>query len=181
MFSSPPPPPPPPFPLSLSLRLLHTHTQHDIVAGVPTENLLSTILEALAEPTVSYIGLGYDTTVSLNTGEQESCMCDTRTAFACATLTGEAQLAETVLSAVAHSCTYTCTCLAFYCHVCNALLFFPFLSVLYNSEPDPRLPVLSEFMRSKALVSRHMTCHMTCHMTYRMMFSRLLLMPAGGE
>lgn len=43
--------------------------QHDIVSGVPTENLLSTILEALAEPTVSYIGLGYDSTVSLSTGE----------------------------------------------------------------------------------------------------------------
>ena len=39
------------------------------MSGVPTENLLSTILEALAEPTVSYIGLGYDTTVSLSTGE----------------------------------------------------------------------------------------------------------------
>lgn len=43
--------------------------QNDIVTGVPTENLLSTILEALAEPTVSYIGLGYDTTASLSTGE----------------------------------------------------------------------------------------------------------------
>ena len=43
--------------------------QHDVVSGVPSENLLSTILEALAEPTVSYIGLGYDTTVSLSTGE----------------------------------------------------------------------------------------------------------------
>lgn len=32
------------------------------------ENLLSAILEALAEPTVSYIGLGYDTSVSINAG-----------------------------------------------------------------------------------------------------------------
>ena len=40
------------------------------MAGVPTENLLSTVLEALSEPTVSYIGLGYDTNVSLNTGKR---------------------------------------------------------------------------------------------------------------
>ena len=42
--------------------------QNDMVSGRPTENLLSAILEALAEPTVSYIGLGYDTTVTLSTG-----------------------------------------------------------------------------------------------------------------
>ena len=40
-----------------------------MVSGVPTENLLSAILEALAEPTVSYIGLGYDSTVPLTTGQ----------------------------------------------------------------------------------------------------------------
>lgn len=32
------------------------------------ENLLSAILEALAEPTVSYIGLGFDTTISIRAG-----------------------------------------------------------------------------------------------------------------
>ena len=42
--------------------------KHDVVSGVPMENLLSTILEALADPTVSYIGLGYDTDVSINAG-----------------------------------------------------------------------------------------------------------------
>ena len=42
--------------------------QHDVVTGVPMENLLSAILEALAEPTVSYIGLGYDTAISINAG-----------------------------------------------------------------------------------------------------------------
>ena len=40
-----------------------------MMSGLPTENLLSAILESLAEPTVSYIGLGYDTTVSLSTGK----------------------------------------------------------------------------------------------------------------
>ena len=49
--------------------VLSLPSQHDIVAGVPTENLLSAILEALAEPAVSYIGLSYDTTVRLSTGE----------------------------------------------------------------------------------------------------------------
>ena len=32
------------------------------------ENLLSTILEALAEPAVSYIGLGYDRTIGIRAG-----------------------------------------------------------------------------------------------------------------
>jgi len=32
------------------------------------ETLLSTILEALAEPAVSYIGLGYDRTIGIRTG-----------------------------------------------------------------------------------------------------------------
>ena len=49
--------------------------QHDMVSGLLTENLLSAILEALAEPTVSYIGLGYDSTVSLNTGENTLFVC----------------------------------------------------------------------------------------------------------
>ena len=49
--------------------------QHDMVSGLLTENLLSAILEALAEPTVSYIGLGYDSTVSLNTGENTHFVC----------------------------------------------------------------------------------------------------------
>ena len=34
------------------------------------ENLLSTILEALAEPAVSYIGLGYDKTIGIRAGEE---------------------------------------------------------------------------------------------------------------
>ena len=32
------------------------------------ENLLSAILEALAQPTVSYIGLSYDTTIDISSG-----------------------------------------------------------------------------------------------------------------
>ena len=32
------------------------------------ENLLSAIFEALAQPTVSYIGLGYDNSISINAG-----------------------------------------------------------------------------------------------------------------
>ena len=32
------------------------------------ENLLSAILEALAEPAVSYIGLGYDKTIGIRAG-----------------------------------------------------------------------------------------------------------------
>ena len=32
------------------------------------ENLLSSILEALAEPAVSYIGLGYDKTIGIRAG-----------------------------------------------------------------------------------------------------------------
>ena len=43
-----------------------------MVSGLSTENLLSAILEALAEPTVSYIGLGYDSTVSLNTSNSHN-------------------------------------------------------------------------------------------------------------
>ena len=46
-----------------------------MVSGVPTENLLSAILEALAEPTVSYIGLGYDSTVPLTTGQLDHSLC----------------------------------------------------------------------------------------------------------
>ncbi len=34
------------------------------------ENLLSTILEALAEPAVSYIGLGYDKTIGIRAGRR---------------------------------------------------------------------------------------------------------------
>ena len=34
----------------------------------PMEKLLSTILEALAEPAVSYIGLGYDKTIGIRAG-----------------------------------------------------------------------------------------------------------------
>ena len=33
------------------------------------EHLLSALLDALADPTVSYIGLGYDTTIGINTGK----------------------------------------------------------------------------------------------------------------
>ena len=48
--------------------MIPLHLQNDMVSGVPTENLLTAILEALAEPAVSYIGLGYDSTVPLATG-----------------------------------------------------------------------------------------------------------------
>jgi len=64
---------------------------HDVVTGVPMENLLSAILEALAQPTVSYIGLGYDTSISIN-------------------------------------------------------------AAIYNSEPDQRFSVLSEYLQMKTLV-----------------------------
>ena len=33
------------------------------------EHLLSALLDALADPTVSYIGLGYDTTIGISTGK----------------------------------------------------------------------------------------------------------------
>ena len=33
------------------------------------EHLLSALLDALADPTVSYIGLGYDTTIGVSTGK----------------------------------------------------------------------------------------------------------------
>ena len=36
------------------------------------ENLLCAVLDALAEPEVSYIGLGYDKTISIRAGE---CPC----------------------------------------------------------------------------------------------------------
>ena len=42
-----------------------------MVTGVPMENLLSAIFEALAQPTVSYIGLGYDNSISINAGWEE--------------------------------------------------------------------------------------------------------------
>ena len=35
------------------------------------ENLLAAIFEALAQPTVSYIGLGYDNSISINAGWEE--------------------------------------------------------------------------------------------------------------
>ena len=35
------------------------------------ENLLSAIFEALAQPTVSYIGLGYDNSISISAGWEE--------------------------------------------------------------------------------------------------------------
>ena len=44
------------------------HVQSDVVSGIPMETLLSAILEALAQPTVSYIGLSYNTTTDINTG-----------------------------------------------------------------------------------------------------------------
>ena len=37
------------------------------------EHLLSALLDALADPTVSYIGLGYDTTVGISTGKCKHC------------------------------------------------------------------------------------------------------------
>ena len=42
-----------------------------MVTGVPMENLLAAIFEALAQPTVSYIGLGYDNSISINAGWEE--------------------------------------------------------------------------------------------------------------
>ena len=47
--------------------------QHDIVEGVPMEHLLSALLDALADPTVSYIGLGYDATIGISTGKCGHC------------------------------------------------------------------------------------------------------------
>ena len=43
-------------------------TQHDIYSGIPGEKLLSAVLDALSAPSTSYIGLNYDTTVSLSAG-----------------------------------------------------------------------------------------------------------------
>ena len=40
----------------------------------------------------------------------------------------------------------------------HAILCFLFPPVLYNSEPDPRFPILSEFMRTKELVSCTCVC-----------------------
>lgn len=47
---------------------MYMYMQHDIVEGVPMEHLLSALLDALADPTVSYIGLGYDATIGISTG-----------------------------------------------------------------------------------------------------------------
>ena len=38
------------------------------MSGAPRENLLCAVLDALAEPEFSYIGLGYDKTVAINAG-----------------------------------------------------------------------------------------------------------------
>jgi len=38
------------------------------VSGAPRENLLCAVLDALAEPEVSYIGLGYDKTIAISAG-----------------------------------------------------------------------------------------------------------------
>ena len=43
-------------------------TQHDIYSGIPGEKLLSAVLDALSAPSTSYIGLSYDSTVSLSAG-----------------------------------------------------------------------------------------------------------------
>ena len=37
------------------------------------EHLLSALLDALADPTVSYIGLGYDATIGISTGKCRHC------------------------------------------------------------------------------------------------------------
>ena len=42
--------------------------QHDIYSGIPGEKLLSAVLDALSAPSTSYIGLSYDSTVSLSAG-----------------------------------------------------------------------------------------------------------------
>ena len=43
--------------------------QGDVFAGMPRENLLLAVLEALSGPAVSYIGLGFDTDVTLASGQ----------------------------------------------------------------------------------------------------------------
>ena len=104
-----------------------------MVSGLSTENLLSAILEALAEPTVSYIGLGYDSTVSLNTGNSHNKIFPH-------TLHNSLNTDDRTSKKLIN-CTYVCLMCTF--------------SVLYNSEPDPRFPILSEFMRTRALVGPH--------------------------
>ena len=44
-------------------------TQHDIYTGIAGEKLLSAVLDALSDPSTSYIGLSYESTVSLSTGQ----------------------------------------------------------------------------------------------------------------
>ena len=48
--------------------LLFCLHQSYVFAGMPKENLLSTVLEALSGPAVSYIGLSYDAEVALASG-----------------------------------------------------------------------------------------------------------------
>ena len=44
-------------------------TQHDIYSGIAGEKLLSAVLDALSDPSTSYIGLNYESTISLSAGK----------------------------------------------------------------------------------------------------------------
>ena len=43
--------------------------QHDVYSGIPGEKLLSAVLDALSDPSTSYIGLNYDSAISLSAGK----------------------------------------------------------------------------------------------------------------
>lgn len=55
--------------LSLCVSLSPLSYQSDIIGGFQHDNLLSAVLEALSSPSLSYIGLGYDTTLNLQISE----------------------------------------------------------------------------------------------------------------
>ena len=104
------------------------------------ENLLSAILEVLAEPAVSYIGLGYDKTIGIRAG-----LC-------CVPNDKDILILEKIcyllVSLQANCCNETCS-------TWNGELYsYHYIpTALYNSEPDPVFPILSEYMQAKTLVS----------------------------
>lgn len=58
----------------VEITLALPHHQNEVMYGTPLENLLSAVLDALTEPAISYIGLGYDTSMSLSEGNNGSHM-----------------------------------------------------------------------------------------------------------
>ena len=54
---------------SSSLIIVLSLSQSDVVAGFPLESILTAVLEALSSPSLSFIGVSYDSSISLQAGQ----------------------------------------------------------------------------------------------------------------